>query len=136
MEMEKSEKEKKAEEILRDMEKKLEELGFFLRYPAAWSIEASSETSVDFVPEILSRPGVNVSVYDSRDEGSLRETLDIESEKKIEVDGQPASEITNAAEGQNPAETVVLVKNGGLLYAVRGTPGSVRAFMQTFNFIK
>lgn len=115
---------------------KNETLGFSLRYPTDWSIEAASETSLDFVPKTLSRPGVNISVYDSADEKKLRQVLEIQSEKEIEIDGNVGDEIISETEGKNTAEVVVLIENNGLLYAVRGTPGSVRAFVQTFNFLK
>ncbi len=114
---------------------KNEELKFSLRYPDKWSIEPASQTSVDFVPEMLSRPGVNVSVYASGDEKSIRAVLDVQSENKIEVDGIPATRLTTKLAG-NETETVVLVKKDGRLYVLRGTLGSVSAFLQTFKFIQ
>lgn len=111
------------------------ELMFALRYPADWSIEPASQTSVDFVPTELSRPGVNVSVYGAGDERKLRDVLDIKFEKEVEVSGVIAAEIINQIEGDG-TETVILVENDGRLYSIRGTAGSVKAFVQTFSFLK
>lgn len=111
------------------------ELKFSLRYPQDWSIEPASQTSVDFVPTELARPGVNVSVYGAEDERKLRSVLNIKSEKEMAVAGIKAAEIINEIDGDG-TETLVLVENEGRLYSLRGTAGSVRAFVQTFNFLK
>lgn len=112
------------------------ELMFSLRYPSGWSIEPASQTSVDFMPVELARPGVNVSVYGAGDERKVRAVLDIQSEKELEVGGVMGTEIVNQLDSSGTTETIVLIENEGRLYSIRGTAGSVRAFLQTFTFIK
>jgi hypothetical protein len=108
-------------------------LGFSLRYPSDWSIEAESDASLSFVPTDLSKSGVNVAVFNTTEEKSLRKGLSIDSEKKITVDGVVGAEITNEP-AQGSAETVVLVTNEKKLYVIRGERSAVMSFLQTFKF--
>ena len=111
-------------------------LGFSLRYPPDWAIEAGSDTSVDFLPAVLSYPGVNVSVYDAADEPEIRQALGIKVEKPLTLDGQRGSVVTSLLKGSNVEETVVLVQNEGRLYVIRGPAGVVDEFIITFNFLR
>jgi hypothetical protein len=109
-------------------------LGFSLRYPGDWSIEAESDSSLNFVPADLAKNGVNVSVYSTSAEKSLRKELNINSEKKVMVDGIAGVEITNQLEN-NASESIVLATNNKKLYAIRGSRSAVMQFLQTFNFV-
>ncbi len=110
-------------------------LGFSLRYPGDWSIEAESDSSLNFVPDDLSKQGVNVSVYSTSAEKSVRKALTIASEKEVKVDGTTGVEITNQLEN-NTSESVVLATHNKKLYVIRGSRSAVLQFLQTFNFVE
>jgi hypothetical protein len=113
-----------------------QDLGFSLRYPADWSIEPDSENGIDFVPEDLSRAGVNISVYDPSDYNAIRRSLEIDSEDPILVDGVKGTEISSLLAEGKTRETFVIVENNDNLYVLRGPRVAVRQFVQTFNFIE
>lgn len=113
-----------------------QDLGFSLRYPADWSIEPDSESSIDFVPGDLARQGVNVSVYDPSDYNAVRRALEIKSENPIVVDGMKGVELETILADGKAQETVVAVEHADNLYVLRGPKPALRQFVQTFNFIK
>jgi hypothetical protein len=109
-------------------------LGFTVRYPASWGIEASSESSVIFLPIQIEDEGVQVSVRPLSVESDLREALDIVSESRSEVDGITATEITYSV-GSTALETTVLVRHNDQLYSITGSKKLVNKFLTTFRFI-
>jgi len=111
------------------------ELGFSLRYPGEWSIEAQSHTSVDFVPSDPFRPEVNLTVYSESEERDIRRALNIVSEKESELGGEPAVEIVNRITAGTAVETVLITSHNKKLYVFRGQSSSVRYFAQAFSFL-
>ncbi len=108
-------------------------LGFSLRYPGDWSIEANSDSSVSFTPSDSEDLGVTISAVSPSSENSVRKGLDISSEKSVVVGGVPGVKIRNDL-GERHYENVVLVKNAGRLYVIRGTTSLVDRILQTIKF--
>lgn len=108
-------------------------LGFGLRYPADWSIEAGNST-VAFLPSAVSDEGVTVSVLASSSEAGIRKTLNITKESSIQINNSSASKIINNL-GQNHSETVVIVPHGKQIYVIRGSGVLVDRLLQTFYII-
>jgi len=108
-------------------------LGFSLRYPSNWAIEADNN-SVTFAPTSSADLGVSVTVTAVADEKALRKSLTISTEKTISVDNVTGIEITNnLSEGH--LEAVVLVRHNNKLYVIRGTENFVDQLLLTFNFL-
>lgn len=110
------------------------ELDFSLRYPGDWSIEAVSHSSVDFVPLDLTRPSVNLTVFDADDEKAIRKGMNILDEEEVMVAGKTGVRITNeVAEGAT--ETVIMVENNESIYVLRGSRAAVEKFIVSFNVL-
>ena len=109
-------------------------MGFSLKYPNNWSIEANSATSISFIPVNSEDLGVTVATSPLSAEKALRKSLKISSETSIRVDGVSANEISNDLQ-QGHNETVVLVNHNKMLYVIRGTKNLVDELLQTFNFL-
>jgi hypothetical protein len=109
-------------------------LGFALRYPADWSIEASS-SSISFLPSKTSDEGVTVSITAPSAEVAIRNELEISKETNIMVKENSASKIVNNL-GSGHTETVVIIPHNQKLYVVRGSTSLVERIMETFYFLK
>jgi hypothetical protein len=109
-------------------------LGFAMRYPADWSIEASN-TSIAFLPAGSSDAGVTVSVLNTTAESSLRKSLQIKKESKITLDNRQSTKIINDL-GQGHTETVILTNYNNKLYVFRGSDDLVSKLGLTFYFIE
>ena len=109
-------------------------LGFSVKYPTSWSIEADSNTAINFVPDNPKDEGVTVTVVITSFEKSIRASLDIAKESTIYVDGVEAKKITNDL-GKNVFETVVLATEKQNLYVIRGSNSFVDKFLANFRFI-
>lgn len=110
-------------------------LGFSLRYPADWSIEATNSSAVTFIPSNSTDAGVTVAVAKPSAQKALQKSLKILSKTSTILDGQPATKILNDL-GSNHSETVILTVVNKQLYVVRGTNSLVAKLMLTFNFLK
>ena len=110
-------------------------MGFNLKYPSNWSIEANSPTSLSFTPENSNDSGVAVSTIPLSAEKALRKSLHINGESPITVDGVAADEIYNDLGNDGHFEVVLLVRNNKKLYVIRGTKELVDQLLQTFNFL-
>lgn len=111
-----------------------QQLGFLVKYPGDWSIEANNNSSVTFVPVNSLDAGVSVSVMKSTDEKVFRKTLKISSETSVMLDGNPASRIVNKlVAGSN--ETVILCVYKNQLYILRWTDSLVQKLATNFQFI-
>ena len=110
-------------------------LGFSVRYPKDWGIEADSQSTISFLPANTNQEGVAISVYSLSAEANVRKSLNIVSEKIITVDKATGSIITNNL-GKNLTESVALVKNNGKLFVISGPDNSVQKFLLTFRFIQ
>lgn len=108
-------------------------LGFSVRYPADWAIEADDNTTVDFVPNSNSDQGVTIAVTAPASEKAIRKSLKILREASIMLDGQPAQKITNDL-GRGHSETVILAAHMSKLYVLRGSDSLVRQLQLTFRF--
>ncbi|MEJ0021323.1 MAG: PsbP-related protein [Candidatus Doudnabacteria bacterium] len=108
-------------------------LGFDVRYPADWSIEADSNSAITFVPSTNSDEGVTVEVTSPDSEKAIRKTLKISSEVSTQLDDMPAQKIANDL-GMGHSETVILALHGNKLYVIRGTDAFVRQLQLTFHF--
>jgi hypothetical protein len=111
------------------------ELGFALRYPGEWSIEAMSNTSIDFVPVDMFKSSLNISVYPASNEKDLIKALDVASERTTDLAGVTAKEFVNRLTVGTAVETVLLAVDNRRVYVIRGEHGPVRQFAQTFRFI-
>lgn len=111
-----------------------ERLGFSLRYPATWSIEASN-SSVAFLPSEISDEGVSITVTTPNTESSIRRALKNSTETAVTVNNIPAKKLTNDL-GNNHTETVVLISYNGKLYVLRGSNNHVEKLLQTLSFVK
>jgi hypothetical protein len=109
-------------------------LGFGLRYPANWSIEAGSSTAITFTPTDSAEEGVTIRVLDPGDEADLRDSLQIISESVVTVDGQKGKELVNDL-GNRARETLILVDHAGKLYVISGSNDLVEQALVTFRFL-
>ncbi len=107
-------------------------LGFSVHYPATWAIESTDPATVTIGPQ--SSTGIEISLYKTTAEKTIRKPLDIVAERPITIDGVAGKQITNDL-GNNNFETVVLVKNQGHIYVIRGSESDVNKILLTFNFI-
>lgn len=110
------------------------DLGFGLRYPVDWSIEADSDSSVTFVPNEIFDDGVNILVTEPSAEKALRKTLKITEETSFKLGQELAAKIVNDL-GNGHKETLVLVEHEGKLYVLRGSDNLVRKVLLTFYFL-
>jgi len=110
-------------------------LGFSLRYPASWSIEADSTTSVSFTPTQTEDEGLTVKIVSPNAEQSIRNALKIASEKTVKVDGQTGVLLRHELANKH-YETIVLVKNNNRLYEISGSGSVVESLMPTFQFVQ
>lgn len=110
-------------------------LGFSLRYPTDWSIEATNSSNVTFIPANSTDAGVTVQVAKSSAQKAFQKSLKILSQTKTALDGQPAIKIMNDL-GKGHSETVILAVYKTKLYIMRGTDSLVAKLMLTFNFLK
>ncbi len=108
-------------------------LAFSLRYPADWSIESSSNTSITFLPNDSTDEGVVVSVLPASTETAIRKTLTIIDEDRIMVDNVTGSKIINDL-GNGHKESVVFAKHNGNLYVIRGSQNYVNKLLLNFLF--
>ena len=111
-----------------------ERLGFSLRYPAEWAIEASS-SSIVFLPSQTADEGVTVSVTPLSAESIIRRSLRIVKEEKITLVSHPGLRLSNDL-GSGHYETVVIAPFNKNLYVIRGSEGNVEKLLQTFYFLK
>ncbi len=110
-------------------------LGFTLRYPADWTIEAENSSTINFSPANTADEGVSISVIKPTDEKTLRKTLDILSEQRIKLDGNKAVKIINNL-GAKHTETFVMSLKNQHLYVLRGSESEIQKLLLTFHFIK
>ena len=108
-------------------------LGFGVRIPADWSIEANSQSSISFLPADVNENGVNVSVLAPASEKSLRKTLKIKQEQVFSVAGVSGKKILNNL-GSGHLETVILAIHRSKLYVLRGSNNLVEKILLTFHF--
>lgn len=109
-------------------------LGFGIRYPASWSIEVESSSTVLFVPTDTADVGVSIMQVDVSAEKLLRESLDIVAESVVFVDGIKATMLVNDL-GNRVRETVVLVIRKDKLFVISGSQHSVEQTLLTFRFL-
>lgn len=107
-------------------------LGFSLHYPTAWAIESTDAASVTIAPQNAS--GIEVISYKSTAEKVIRKSLTIVAEQPVIVDGIDGIQLINDL-GDNNFEAVVLVKNQGHIYVIRGAEPDVSKVLLTFKFI-
>lgn len=93
-------------------------LGFSLRYPSSWGIEAQGNT-VEWTDPKRFGEDLSVSVMALSAESGIRSSLDNEREDRISVDSVSAAKIYNNVGGS--VEKVVLVRRQGQLFVIRGT---------------
>jgi len=110
-------------------------LGFSVKYPLNWSIEAGADTSVSFVPMDSPDEGVTVSVNKLATEQAIRKPLKVSSEGSIVVDNVLGTNILNKLGGEQ-FEEVILLKHNQKLYVMRGTEELVQKLALTFHFIE
>ncbi len=108
-------------------------LGFALRYPADWSIEAAS-TSVIFMPTEGDDDGVTVSAVVGGSDIAVRKSLKISAETTVSVGGVTGIKIANDL-GMDHTETVILAHHNGKLYIIRGSEVLVQKILPTFHFV-
>ncbi|MBX4191432.1 MAG: hypothetical protein KW804_01380 [Candidatus Doudnabacteria bacterium] len=109
-------------------------MGFAIRYPANWSIEASSNT-VSFLPSETADEGVTISITTPANEPAVRKALQIASESNVLINNTSASKLVNDL-GQGHTETVVIIPHAQKLYVIRGSNNLVEKILQTFYFVK
>lgn len=106
-------------------------LGFSLRYPADWAIEADID-SVSFSPNDLTKYGVTVTQTVPSAEGAIRRTLKISSETTVQVDSVKGYKLTNDL-GNGNSESVVIVPHKQKLFVIRGPEFFVQKMLMTFK---
>jgi hypothetical protein len=109
-------------------------LGFGVRYPADWSIQADSAQSITFFPSDNASDGITVSVADPASEKSIRKALNIWSEDLVNIGTTPAAKIINNL-GKGHYETVILAPYNHKLYVLRGNENLVGRMLLTFHFL-
>lgn len=107
-------------------------LGFGVRIPADWSIEADA-SAISFAPTNSSDLGVSISVISPTAEKSLRKSLKISQETEISLDDNPSQKIKNNLENGH-SETIILAVHNKKLYVLRGTDSLVQKLLLTFHF--
>lgn len=108
-------------------------LGFSLKYPMNWGIEAMGE-GIEFSDTSNPQNNVTVFVYDASAERSIRQSLNIEKEEKIRIDSVEGRRIENAITSK-VMEDVVLIKSGDRLYVIRGSGNMFDKVVTSFNFL-
>jgi hypothetical protein len=109
-------------------------LGFSVRYPASWGIEADEESGISFLPLDITEEGISVRSLALSEEADLRSSFDIVAEKRIKVDGIQGTELTNDL-GNRVLETIILVEHNNRLVAIFGPVDMVYKFLVTFQFL-
>ncbi len=106
-------------------------LGFSLRYPANWAIEADTE-SVTFSPNDLTEYGVTVTQTVPSAERAIRKTLSVLNESSVQVDSVMGSRLTNFL-GNGASEVVVIAQHKQKLYVIRGPEFFVEKMLLTLK---
>src|SRR5687768_11256854 len=94
-------------------------LGFALRYPYNWSIEAENSETVRFQPNDGPEEGFSIQVTKTSSETAIRRGIDELSEERIVLDGNRAVKIINDL-GNGASETVIMSIYKEKLYVLRG----------------
>jgi hypothetical protein len=110
------------------------QMGFTLRYPADWSIEADN-SSVNFLPSDFSDNGVSVSVLSPIAEKSLRSGLKILNEVSGTLDSTAAAKIRSDL-GNGYTEKIVIATYNHKIYVIRGGENVVNKILLTFEFLE
>jgi len=108
-------------------------LGFGLRYPVDWSIEAG-EFSISFLPNAIADEGVTVAQLPLTGEKILRKTLKIVNEEYATLGTEPATRIINDL-GLGRQEVLIIAHHLSKLYVMRGSDGFVNKLSSTFHFL-
>ncbi|HEV8601255.1 MAG TPA: hypothetical protein VGQ87_01505 [Patescibacteria group bacterium] len=106
--------------------------GFSMRFPPLWTLEAGDNTII--LNGLTLDEEVIVGVNTLAAEKPIRNSLQIIKEQKITVGGTEAVKISNKP-SENATETVVLAKNLGRLYVIRGMSSSFDKIVSTFKFL-
>ena len=112
-------------------------LGISVRYPAAWQIEIDPtdaktvyfENSKDFSENI------SVSVREPALAKVIRDSLKIESEEEVEIDGVPGVWIRGKDVKDRATSNVVLVRRAGKLYYIAGQARSFERIVKGIRFL-
>ncbi|GEM_PF-2124531 len=111
------------------------DLGFSVRYPVTWSLEAVGNSSITFMPAKSSDQGVTVMVTNPTDEPAIRQSLTKTDETRILLDNYRAVQILNNL-GNGHTETIVMALRNHRLYVLRGTNSLLQQLLLTFHFTK
>ena len=108
-------------------------LGFSLRYPSTWSIEAEDSETVSFSPASSSKEGFSVRVTKPANEVAIRKGIDKLDEMRVVLDGNRAVKLVNDL-GNGVSETVIMSIYKEKLYVLRGDNDEVNKLLLSFRF--
>lgn len=108
-------------------------LGFSLRYPGAWSIEAENSETLRFQPTDGPKEGFTIQVTKPSAETAIRRSIDEISEERVVLDGNRAVKIIGDL-GAGSSETIVMSIYKEKLYVLRGDNNEVNKLLVTFRF--
>lgn len=105
--------------------------GYTIRYPKNWSLETDGENSISFVNSSNYNEYFNITVYDSSEERTVRQSLFQTEEEDVSINGLSGVKIS---QGRNQPESVVMIENDDRLYVFRGRGDIFERIIRTFKF--
>lgn len=125
--------------VASDEEYKNTDLQFIVRHPAGWTVETSRSGSgteeIFFVGLVGKAERLNISVLSETMEGLVRNSLTIDSEKSLTIDGVPATKLIGKSLKDGSPYSVVLVKRAGRLYSISGTGSAFEQIQDNFQLL-
>ncbi|MFH1207374.1 MAG: PsbP-related protein [Patescibacteria group bacterium] len=116
------------------------EYGFSLSYPSAWakttSVTGSGADKIFSL--ILNDPNhtdnsVSVSVMDDSLEGQVKNSISVSTDTAEVVNGQTAERLTGGSAKDGSLVTLVLFKQDGKLYSLRGSGQDYESIVKSFE---
>lgn len=115
-----------------------EGFGIAIKYPAGWQVEIDRfdantltlENSKDFDENIT------ITVADPKTEKLIRQSLKIESEEDILIDGEKGARLRGEDAQDKATANVVLVKHNGKLYFLAGAAEQFERILASVKFTK
>ena len=112
-------------------------LGLSVRYPAGWQVEidrldantVSLENSKDFSENIA------ITLADPENETLIRESLTIDSEKEIVIDGKKGAWVRSADARDKAAANAILIEHRGVLYFIAGSARQFEKIVKSIKFL-
>jgi len=113
--------------------------GFSIEYPADWQYEASSTSSGS--NEIFSlglsynKQAVGLSVMSDEMEGLLRNSISVEKESTLEINGVAATKLEGSSAKDGSLINIIIIKKENKLYSLRGIGSNFNEIVASFKLL-